>query len=404
MKIYEKNYLEDMVVSKLNRRLVLGYDRFLQILISILLVYEGWYIPKYSAIPYILQLLTIMIVGLTFIKYGFQLFKSPMMNNTMLCWMLFTIFSAIGLVVSDYPGYGLNHLFTFICFVVVIYCAGVVNSKLPHDSNWLRNTILIIGVLSTISTVFWGFEYRNGLYTVTTMSQNDNPNGLSFMMTLALYFLLVKKRDNRHKLACMVLALLFCYVILNTGSRSGLLNCCLVLFFYVISEYMKKSSSRRRQLTRKISLTICILISIILIAKYLSDNIQSNVALLRISEQLNFESKSIDGRGNLYSAAWKLFCDNPIFGIGYDCFAVAGGFGYYSHSTYMELLACTGIVGFILFIAPYIKSLILSVKQIRKEYKLFILLLLFALSGLFSIWFYNLVSLMILYIHVYKEN
>lgn len=57
-------------------------------------------------------------------------------------------------------------------------------------------------------------------------------------------------------------------------------------------------------------------------------------------------------RLQLYKDAVKFWKMSPIFGIGFGQYQVFSSYRLYSHSTYAEILACTGIIGCLLFFIP----------------------------------------------------
>lgn len=56
-----------------------------------------------------------------------------------------------------------------------------------------------------------------------------------------------------------------------------------------------------------------------------------------------------DVRADMYRAGFDMFKQNPIFGVGFAQYQVYYWKGAYSHSDYIEPLACTGLVGFFLY-------------------------------------------------------
>lgn len=61
--------------------------------------------------------------------------------------------------------------------------------------------------------------------------------------------------------------------------------------------------------------------------------------------------------------AFRVFLNHPIFGVGLDNYRFFSVFSMYSHNTYAEILACTGIVGGIAFIAVIFSPLKVIVKE-----------------------------------------
>lgn len=60
------------------------------------------------------------------------------------------------------------------------------------------------------------------------------------------------------------------------------------------------------------------------------------------------------GRYKLYREGWNMFLQSPVQGVGLGNFVVYSSTGAYAHSDYMEVLATTGIVGFLLYFSIYL--------------------------------------------------
>ena len=379
--------------------------RCIQMMISVLIIYEGWYIEKFGPIPMLLQILSGFIFTLTVCKYFYRV-KSHIFRKTFGFWLAYGLFSVFGLILSENMIYGFEMLTIYFSFLLILLCTGIINDVLEkNNSKWLDYTVVLVAFLCAISVFFSGYDYVNGLYVVKTMSANNNPNTLSFVMAMGIYYLLLRNKTKAEYLwySCFVLSLFFFYIILNTGSRSGMICSGLIIVMAIIQKYCSKQGTIREQIISKLFLTVFIGVLFFLTANYIVQNGFTNGGILRIVERLN--GNSVNSRGELYSAAWDIFINNPIIGIGYDCFAVSAEFGHYTHSTYMELLACTGVIGCILFMYPVFRSFIISLKHIKLDNgALLVLLVVYMVDGLFAIWFYDLIALVILYINIYKEN
>ena len=74
-------------------------------------------------------------------------------------------------------------------------------------------------------------------------------------------------------------------------------------------------------------------------------------------------------REHMLDLAIGYFLENPLVGIGFDQFRVVSVYKAYSHSTYAEILACTGIIGTIIYFSIYISiiSKLIKILVIRKN-------------------------------------
>ncbi|OJF90273.1 hypothetical protein AX762_11760 [Alkalibacterium sp. 20] len=63
---------------------------------------------------------------------------------------------------------------------------------------------------------------------------------------------------------------------------------------------------------------------------------------------------SDDKRIGMYQEVVNVFQNSPIFGIGFDNYRLTSLYQTYSHSTYAEVLATTGLIGSIIYFIPYL--------------------------------------------------
>jgi len=134
-------------------------------------------------------------------------------------------------------------------------------------------------------------------------------------------------------------------IIYYSGSKKGLIGLGLFVLFYVRLMYKQHGSSSLRK-----SMIVLISIFLIVISGYF---IYTSPFFFRV-EQL-FYGGSISDINRLILAkeaihVWLMNLKTFFFGVGYDNFRLFSEFRTYSHSTLLELLSCTGIIGFILFI------------------------------------------------------
>ncbi|UCG42187.1 MAG: O-antigen ligase family protein [candidate division WOR-3 bacterium] len=73
----------------------------------------------------------------------------------------------------------------------------------------------------------------------------------------------------------------------------------------------------------------------------------------RFESVLSDPSASRD-RLELYREGWSMFLDAPINGVGLGNFTLRSSMRAYAHSDFMEVLATTGVVGFLLYFSVYL--------------------------------------------------
>ena len=142
-------------------------------------------------------------------------------------------------------------------------------------------------------------------------------------------------------------------------------------------------------------LAICVCFFVI---RYMLQNSAEGNSVYRLLH--GFNRNEYSGRGDLYQKGWKYFLEYPIFGLGYDCFKVVEH-GVFTHSTYMELLSCTGIVGFVTFLYPVLAGLYENIVFVKNDNgRKLALLLMMIISGTFGILYYNLVFMILIYLMI----
>lgn len=371
-----------------------------KILITVLIVYEQWYLYKFGPISNLLQILAVLIVIVTVCASSSSLIRL-VKERTFAFWMVFGVTSLINAILfSSYTRQALSSLQTYFSFLIVCLCAGVVS---VHDNSrsWFQYALIIVCVLCAYSTITSPYLYRNEGYYVITMSSLNNPNNLGFMMSIGIFALMLPEKKPK-KIGWIIrgaLALVFMYVIVNTGSRSSLLCGAAVLFLSLYFNYKFSEGTGIAKALKRVSIILVIIIGILFAIHMISKSGGSGNGLSRLLERFN--RNAFSDRGGLYIIAWDIFKAHFLVGVGYDCFALFSGKGIFTHSTYMELLSCTGIVGTFLFLYPVIRGMRDAIASVREDNgnKLTILIMML-ISGLFGITYYTIVFMMTLYLYL----
>ena len=209
------------------------------------------------------------------------------------------------------------------------------------------------------------------------LTGNANSYGVQVTASLiaSLYFF-GKSRALIIKLGALSVIVLCIYLILLTGSRKAIAGIFAVFAIYI---YFESKRLSKISLKKTAALVIPILILNVVSFVLLRDSPHFH----RIERLLNaylsgdaashLESSEIN-RFYLYQEGWKAAMENPIFGVGLKNFGeIELGFfnqqaGTYAHSSYIELLATSGIVGFTLWYLVWLVSFFKLVK-IKAENK-----------------------------------
>lgn len=371
----------------------------IKFLVVLMIIYEGWYLQKYNAIPLLLQGLAALIIVLTVVLLIMN--TSCKINKLIVYWVIFGVYSLLAaIVVRANMSIVTDSIFTYLAFVAVIGCGGIV-AKYTEDYSWFSKAVLLVSVLSAYFALFHAAPYKNGSYFVTTMGWRNNPNNLGLVMGIGTFILLFPERRVT-KLGWVVrvfLAFVFFMVTVNTGSRSALVCDLAVIGMFIYSRLRTLKGTRADRLIKKALLIFAVLVVAVVAINMISAGNFSTSGIRRLLDKFN--AKSFSGRTDLYDTAWEMYFEHPVFGIGYNCFASTSGYGYFTHSTYMELLACTGTIGFLLFLGPVFSGTLRGLRAFNRDGgRSATILLLILVSGFFGIVYYNMVFLMVLYMEI----
>jgi O-antigen ligase len=182
----------------------------------------------------------------------------------------------------------------------------------------------------------------------------------SALLCLPLAYLFSRSMPQRWvRWSCAVSVVLILAAMAVSGSRGGFLG--LIAMVLVMIWH-----SKRRLLT--LILVACV-----------------GGALLAISPvspvgRLLHPSASDDGgkavRLVMWSAAWRMFCDNPVLGVGYGNFRVVApryvnqdvGHDFLAHSEYLELLSEMGLPGLLALVGTFVASFV-TLHRVRRSAK-----------------------------------
>jgi O-antigen ligase len=187
-----------------------------------------------------------------------------------------------------------------------------------------------------------------------------NPNTLAQYALLAIMgsMLFWHKAKKLRRVILMVLVASLTFVIVFSGSRKAFLG--LLLFWVVWGWFCYRHTFLKHP--ARILFALAFLLAVYFLVDYVWESTYMGYRL-----QVTFAGQNFfgDARTTMYEEGWKLFYENPIAGIGMGNYRVYSSLDAYSHSDYMEVLASTGVVGFLLYFSIYF-VLIKRLLQLRK--------------------------------------
>lgn len=279
-----------------------------------------------------------------------ELFKIPIELKLLLCWLIWSLIT--GLFVSEnyelfFSNFKTASTLIFTC--VIIYIALKMD---PKAINYVMIGLIISGVLQ-IMVIKFGLQPEEHIGKEREYGLSGNPNSLGLKMVYAsfalLYLIMIsEKRKIFYWILTFIGFYLFFEVILISGSRKSALSFAILLAFglsiFILNRYKKINLFK---------LFVSILF-LAVIGYFLTPSLIEGTVLGDRFQTLD-ESGGVESdiRYSMYQFGLELFYDNPIFGIGLNNYRVHFYSGQYSHSDYIESLASTGIVGFVLYQLGY---------------------------------------------------
>lgn len=232
---------------------------------------------------------------------------------------------------------------------------------------------LVGGGLIQVGAVLSGVGSLAGaLASEATSGISANRNGLGFFMVwsiLGLLLLLGFAGRLRKWVAVAGLMLLpaFLYVLFISGSRKSFIAVLFLLVSWILC-----ASSLRQGLVGMIRRVLLLLVAMALLSAALPiitehTNMGARFASLLAKGDTLTDMAETDGRAEMYRVGLDLVVHHPISGVGLNQYSLYYEGGTYSHSDYVEPLAATGFLGFVLYHSFYFCILTRTLWLLRKH-------------------------------------
>jgi O-antigen ligase len=339
----------------LKYRLILANSIFFLILVSSALRSDS--VNNADAIPIqypvwvsLIQSSSILILILSlFISILFLIFERKRSLNISLS-LIFLVFFNFYYISVQYYYFGYSNRLLFALLLTLIYFL-FFSSFIPTFFSSNLSKILDCVLSSSLFLVFLNFMlYIIDSSSVTWQGRfyglHTHPNFLAVICSVAIVLSinkLLRIQWSNIKLIVfyIFLVLISFFIIVLTGSRTGILSVLFGIFltiFIYFKKYPKKIS------IFLVTIGVILFLAILNLLSLDSENFRYN----------RFISND-DTRSELWQHMWTVFLDNPLFGAG-------NGMG--TANSYLRVLSDTGLIGFILFFFALLPFFILFFKYI----------------------------------------
>lgn len=325
--------------------------------ISIYVLFLNYYfaiIMRGSLIPYVTYLVYGVLV-LYFITSSRIIWGKEIKS-----WMIYLVLSIVTIVFAQNASYVIEGLIKFIQRLILIIAIADICKKeesVSFAASLLTGVAMACGIaiLLNLSSV----QGRLSLENDASISVNDVGSLMAYgCFTVLLFSREIFGKDSLKQLIAVVGTLLFVVVIFLSGSRKAFLA-VIILYTMLLGAGTLKIKS------------IPQLISIVLIGivawKFVDNNLLGMVSETSLFERIwgdgavNAET-SDESRISLYRLAIEDFIQHPLFGLGYNNYLYVHR--VYTHSTYVEPLACSGLIG-LFYLYPYMRIMMQQLQLIK---------------------------------------
>lgn len=270
------------------------------------------------------------------------------------CWIAYLVFCLLTSVFCVNTSGIYRSLVDYIQRIVIAFVVYYVCSS-EKSIKWPINLLTLVSVVSAICIINGTSDFSRRLGSAGSASDAVSANDIGALMAFGCFTVLFAF-NNRRKISIIrivlttVTSILFITVISLSGSRKAIIA---VIILYILLIFLcTKGVFDIISPTQLVFIVVAIGGVLILAYTQLLPLFENTSLYLRVfGNNAVAASQSNGGRMMLIEQALKDFLEHPIRGLGYNNFVYYHG--NYTHCTYVEPLASSGIWG-LLYLLPYI--------------------------------------------------
>ena len=264
--------------------------------------------------------------------------------------LLFIVMCALSIVAANYRATAIDGMIQLVqCLLLMVITIYICMRE--GSLTFCARTIVIVMGLGAIHALTNMDSFNQRL----ALSETGNANVFGHNAVLgACMTPLAFKNDTRiKKILHIGLVILFTMAVVISASRMSFIALVGYLGIYLL--VIAPRSIRPSRFSWGVRFLGVLGVAIVVLY-FVSESLADTLVIDRMNELFNvLDTGEGDGEARLYlyEEAWKLFLQHPIFGVGYANFGPMH-YGVYTHSTYAEILSCTGLMGFVPFVCYYL--------------------------------------------------
>lgn len=334
---------------------------------GIFLNYYCYYIIRGSFIP----MGTYLFYGIAVVGIMFAAAHEPLkLDFEIKCWLWYGIVSLVTIVVAESTSHVTDGLFKYFQRVLLIILITYICEK-EKSIKFAIRLLAVTAVSCAVASLLTMNDYSQKLSVESgaNISTNDIGAIMAFGCFAILFAFGVGNKSKAYKTILKIGYIVAAMAVISiAGSRKSILAIIILfaaMFILCGRDYFQKMTS-----LQFVSIIIIGTVAIFFVYNYLLPYFEdTNIYVRMFGRGAERTAESDESRWELYKTAIEDFFHHPIFGLGFNNYAYHHG--NYTHSTYVESLACSGIFG-LLYLIPYISILVKQLKLSFPKDKMYI--------------------------------
>lgn len=261
----------------------------------------------------------------------------------------FIAFAVVITVTSAFVAYDFSRAFmsvlTFLEFLVSFLLI-IIYSEHDRKIDFALNAFVLQGLVTVLLMVVRG---TNALRVSISESVNVNTIGtvLVFSIAFVLFEMITSKKTVLRVVAGVLAVLVLAFGIMLTVSKKSIIAGAALIILWIICCY--RTTFMKMKKGYRILLFFALILTGYFVYRWYTSNYATQIEymLFRMSEIT--EGDSSQERLELIKEGFETFLSYPVFGVGFNNARYYSIFNTYTHCFYIELLACTGIIGTFIF-------------------------------------------------------
>lgn len=330
-------------------------------LYGIFLNYYCYFILRGSFIPMGTQIFFIVAVACVVAT----IFREKIyIGSEIKCWIVYSILSFLTVFFAVNTQQALDGLGKYVQRLILIMMIAYI-CEYEKSVKFAVRLLAVTAFACAVSCLIMNVDVSKKLTLESgaNISTNDIGSIMAFGCFAVLFAFGLKERKGFIKTIIKIgYVVAAVSVIFIAGSRKSIL--AIIILFALIFLFCARDFFKNLSVAWLIVITVLLMIVAFLVYQYLVPMVEDTNLYVRVfGRGAERTADSDESRIELYRMALTDFSNHIIFGLGFNNSAVVHN-GLYTHSTYAEPLACSGIIGF-LYLAPFVMILVKQIKLIK---------------------------------------